>query len=53
MPYAHASPNAPMITPASAGPAIIPNDPYVDWRANAAGRRGSSSRRGSRERSTG
>src|SRR5437764_1413911 len=46
-------PNTPMSRPASAGPAIIPNEPYDDCNANAAGRSSCSSNNGNSERTTG
>jgi hypothetical protein len=51
--YALVRPNTPISTPASAGPAIIPNDAYVAWSAYAAGRSSVSTSIGSRERNTG
>src|SRR5712692_7777740 len=51
--YAVLTPKAPIRIPASAGPAIMPKDPYVDCSVNAAGRSSTSSSNGSRERTTG
>src|SRR5215471_17036733 len=41
-----------MSRPATAGPAIHPNDVYIDWRAKPAGRRSCARRSGSNERTT-
>ena len=52
-PYVAAKPTAPIRIPPTAGPAIIPNDPYVACSANAAGRSASSSSNGRSDRNTG